>query len=219
MLSFRQARLVRTIMAKNFIQADSYGWYAYTLNIQAIMRSLSVHCHIDGLIDVDNGFQLWTEKAFEIKRTENCIYLIGNGASASMSSHFAADINKNVDIHTQVFTDLALITALANDISYAEVFAQPLNKRAKPGDMLVTISSSGRSPNILRAIEVAKEMGLYVVTVSAMKEDNPSRQLGHLNFFIPASTYGLAETAHAAILHYWTDLLVDNNDQFKKNRL
>jgi len=200
-------------MAITLTQADRRGcWNTYINDIGAILCSLSIHSLADGAMDIEKGFHLWTQKTFALKKTENCIYLIGNGASASMSSHFAADINKNADIHTQVFTDLALITALANDISYTEVFAHPLIKRARAGDMLVTISSSGRSPNILRAIEVAKDMGLYVVTISAMDEDNPSRQSGHLNLFVPAATYGLAETAHAAILHYWTDLLVGCNE-------
>lgn len=183
-------------------------WNLFSESIKQILDSLSFRDDAGKDLLLAQGFQLWLDKTNGLKQSGNYLYLIGNGASASMSSHFAADINKNADIHTQVFTDLALITAMANDISYDQVFAQPLKKRAKAGDMLVTISSSGSSPNILAAINAAQEMGLYVVTVSAMREDNPSRSMGHLNIYTPATTYGHAETAHAAVLHFWTDLLV-----------
>ena len=73
--------------------------------------------------------------------------------------------------------------------------------------MVVAISSSGNSPNIIRAVHQAKELGGTVITISAMNEDNAIRKLGDLNFYVPAKTYGLAETAHAAILHFWMDLV------------
>jgi len=133
------------------------------------------------------------------------IYLIGNGASASMASHFAADLTKNADLHTQVFTDTSLITAVANDLSYDMVFVAPLHRRLKAGDMVVAISSSGNSANVLKAAEFAAARKAMVVTLSAMQPDNALRQLGALNFWLPADTYGLAETGHAAILHHWMD--------------
>jgi D-sedoheptulose 7-phosphate isomerase len=133
------------------------------------------------------------------------VYLIGNGASASMASHFAADLAKNGHLHTQVFSDLSLITAISNDLGYEHVFAEPLRRRAQPQDMLVAISSSGNSPNLLKAVDVAHEKRLTVVTLSAMQPDNALRQLGDLNVYLGAKTYGLAETAHAAVLHHWMD--------------
>ena len=124
-----------------------------------------------------------------------------------MASHFAADLAKNAHVHTQVFSDLSLITAISNDIGYEQVFALPLQRRAEAGDMLVAISSSGRSPSVLAAVEVARTLGLTVVTLSAMTPDNPLRGSGTLNAWIAASTYGLAETGHAAILHRWMDMM------------
>lgn len=146
-----------------------------------------------------------------LKSNRGDLYLIGNGASASMASHVAADMGKNAGVRTDVFTDLALITAVANDISYDEVFAEPLRSRVQAGDMLAAISSSGHSPNILRGAEVVTEMGGNVVTFSAMKEDNPLRRAGKLNFYVPAMTYGTAEICHTAVLHYWIDLMVRAN--------
>jgi D-sedoheptulose 7-phosphate isomerase len=73
--------------------------------------------------------------------------------------------------------------------------------------MLVAISSSGRSPNILAAVDAAEELGLTVVTLSAKDAENPLRRRGHLNLYVAAETYGLAETSHAAALHWWMDLV------------
>ena len=133
-----------------------------------------------------------------------------------MASHFAADMVKNTGIRTIVFTDLALITALANDFAFEEVYSKPLGWFMKRGDMLVAISSSGNSPNIVRAVEAAKKIGAMVVTLSAMKGDNAIRKVGELNFYVPAESYGLAETAHAAILHYWMDLVEEEAGPLKE---
>jgi len=125
--------------------------------------------------------------------------------SASMASHLAADLAKNARVHTEVFSDLSLITAISNDMGYAHVFSEPLSRRARVGDMLVAISSSGRSPNILAAVRAAQKCRMKVVTLSAMKTGNPLRRCGTLNVYVPAATYGFAESCHAVILHHWMD--------------
>ena len=124
-----------------------------------------------------------------------------------MASHLAADLAKNGKFHTEVFSDLSLITAISNDMGYDSVFAEPLRRRAKPGDMLVAISSSGCSSNILAAVDIGLERGLRVVTLSAMSPDNPLRSRGFLNAYVAAQSYGEAETCHAAILHRWMELV------------
>jgi DNA-binding MurR/RpiR family transcriptional regulator len=122
-----------------------------------------------------------------------------------MASHVAADLAKNAHVHTEVFSDLSLITAIANDLDYEEVFAEPLRRRMAEGDMLIAISSSGESPNVLRAVEEATRLGGLVVTLSAMRPTNHLRTRGALNLYVPADNYGLAESCHAAILHHWID--------------
>ena len=159
-------------------------------------------------IPSETGFHLLFRKALQTKRMGSLIFLAGNGASSSMASHAAADLAKNGHLRTMAFTDPSLLTAVGNDIGYKEVFAEPLRRLANTGDMLVVISSSGRSPNILRATQMAGEMGVDVVTFSAMRPDNPLRKAGSLNFYVPAPSYGCAESAHAALLHYWIDLHV-----------
>jgi D-sedoheptulose 7-phosphate isomerase len=155
----------------------------------------------------DQGFSLLHEWVSQLRKRRNTMYFIGNGASASMASHYSADMAKNGHLHTQVFSDLSLITAISNDIGYEDVFSIPLERRAIKGDMLVAISSSGSSPNILKAVETALGIDLTVITLSAMSPYNPLRQMGSLNFYIPAGSYGHAETGHAAILHHLMDIV------------
>ena len=154
------------------------------------------------------GFNLLFQKAMKTKQMGRVIFMAGNGASASIASHAAADLAKNGHLRTLAFADPTLLTAVGNDLGYIEIFAEPLRRLATTGDMLVLISSSGRSPNILRATEMAGEMSVDVVTFSAMQPDNPLRKAGSLNFYVPATSYGCAESAHAALLHYWIDLHV-----------
>lgn len=186
--------------------------YSWATKLDQLSTALSEIVATDkqhNTINVDKAFEqleTWTTTLREHHKT---IYAIGNGASASMASHFAADMAKNGCLHTQVFSDLSLITAISNDMSFEQVFAEPLQRRGVAGDLLVCISSSGNSPNILAAAKVARKLKIKVITFSAMTPQNALRQLGNLNFYLPANTYGLAESGHATLLHHWIDAVVD----------
>ena len=156
---------------------------------------------------VDDAFGLLRQWAADVRKRRQTIYFVGNGASASMASHYAADFAKNGHLHTQVFSDLSLLTAIANDLDFSQVFAEPLRRRGNAGDMLVAISSSGESPNILEAVASAKELRMQIITLSGMSPANSLRNLGDLNAYVAAQCYGDAETCHASILHHWMDLI------------
>ena len=85
------------------------------------------------------------------------MFLIGNGGSAGIASHMAADACKNGGLRALAFNDAALLTATANDLAFDEVFSLPLERHARKGDLLVTVSSSGNSPNIVKGLECADE--------------------------------------------------------------
>ncbi len=184
------------------------NWTNNISNLENCLKSLSARDKAGDETDSDSAFAQWKDRTVQVREDRKTVYLIGNGASASMASHFAPDLAKNGRVRTQVFTDLSLITAVANDVNYESVFSEPLRWQMTEGDMLVAISSSGNSPNVLAGCETAVSLGGYVVTLSAMKPDNALRSLGNLNFYVPAETYGAAETCHAAILHYWMDQMV-----------
>ena len=186
-------------------------WQQNINDLCNLLEDLSVQDSQGINLEVDEAFSRVTELTFRVKSKGGTIYFIGNGASASMASHFSADMAKSGGVRTMVFTDPSLITAVANDVSYEDVYAEPLKWYMKSKDMVVAISSSGNSPNIVRALHQAKETGGTVITISAMKGENAIRKLGDLNFHVPANTYGFAETAHAAILHFWMDLVESKN--------
>ena len=181
------------------------NWTDNITNISRCMEALSVLDKSGREIGPESGFESWLEQTRRLRRSQKTIYLIGNGASASMASHMAADLAKNALVRTETFTDLSLITAIANDVGYENVFSEPLKWKMAKGDMLVAISSSGYSRNVLSACELALSLGGYLVSLSAMEPINPLRHFGHLNYYVPAENYGPAETCHACILHYWID--------------
>jgi D-sedoheptulose 7-phosphate isomerase len=195
------------------VKGAGMSWESNVSDIQYCLNALSSTIGITNEeVDREFAFKQWKDWTQIIRRKKKTIYLIGNGASASMASHISADLAKNAFVHTEVFSDLSLLTAVGNDLGYEEVFAEPLRRRMNDGDMLIAISSSGQSPNILRAVKTAISIGGYVITLSGMKPDNILRSLGILNYYVPASTYGLAETSHAAILHHWVDLMTEKTE-------
>jgi D-sedoheptulose 7-phosphate isomerase len=156
-------------------------------------------------LDQEKGFEVLCELSAQIRDTERLKYIVGNGASAAFANHMALDWTKNGGVPTHSFSDSALLTALGNDLGNDEVFSAPLDWYAKSGDLLITISSSGNSPNIVKTIEVARSKGMGVVTLSGLKPDNASRQMGDINLYIPAKTYGIVECCHQVLLHVWLD--------------
>jgi len=182
-------------------------WTKYITTLTQCLTDISFR-NVDGKeIGFEKGFSEWIDRTRKIKQSNNTIFFVGNGASASMACHMAADVSKNGNIRTQVFTDVSLITAIANDISYDEVFAEPIRLQMFDNDMLVAISSSGNSKNVIRACEECRKKNGQIITLSAMNRDNFLQSMGDINIFIPAQTYGWAESGHAAILHYWMDLI------------
>ena len=152
-------------------------------------------------ISVDEALTLWAERAKRTEEINGLTFFCGNGASATMSEHMSHDWFQNAKMNTYTCSETAHITAISNDVSYEEVFSYRIERVLSEKDILVTISSSGNSPNIVKALKAAREKGAFCITLSGMKEDNKSRTLGDLNFYVPLQYYGLVESAHAVILH------------------
>lgn len=184
-------------------------WQSNISRLADLLRTVSFTDANGTVRDAEQAFETWKCMTLRAREHRSTVYMVGNGASASMASHFAADLAKNAHVHTEVFSDLSLITAVSNDMGYEHVFAEPLRRRGKAGDMLVAISSSGESPNVLAAVSAARGLDMDVITVSAFSPENSLREQGTLNAFVHAETYGGAETCHAAILHYWLDRVVE----------
>jgi D-sedoheptulose 7-phosphate isomerase len=180
-------------------------WRAYVEALDAGLDKLAATASGGAGLPVAEAFNRWIDMTQAVHASGGSVYLIGNGGSAMMAGHFAADACKNARLRALAFNDAALLTAAGNDLAFSEIFAVPLSQLARAGDLLITISSSGNSPNIIRALEVARAAGLKIVTLSGKAPDNRSRTMGDLNFYVPADRYGWVESAHHVVLHYWLD--------------
>jgi D-sedoheptulose 7-phosphate isomerase len=138
----------------------------------------------------------------------NKVMIIGNGGSASIASHISTDLLKNARIPSLAFNDPSLITCLSNDLGYDYVFAKPIEMLAKKGDILISLSSSGKSKNILNASFTARKQGCNIITLSGFSNNNPLRSLGDINFYLPSNSYGFVEITHLAICHSIVDKII-----------
>jgi D-sedoheptulose 7-phosphate isomerase len=154
------------------------------------------------------GFSRVADRAQSCNLKDNKMILIGNGCSAAIASHQATVFLKNGGVRALALNDVVAITALANDLGYANVFAEQLRLNGRTGDMLVAISSSGQSTNILKAVEVAREKKIDIVTFSGFRPDNLLRQQGDVNFWVDSNQYGFVEVAHHALIQAILDLNV-----------
>jgi D-sedoheptulose 7-phosphate isomerase len=135
------------------------------------------------------------------------IFVCGNGGSASTASHFACDIVKGASFQRQkrfrimALTDsLPTITAYSNDVSYECAFAEQLKNFAQPGDILMTISGSGNSPNVLAATQTAKEMGCRTIALTG-RDGGKLGPMADLNIQVPVPHMGRIEDAHMIVCH------------------
>jgi len=185
--------------------SDPEAWLDYLAAASACLRDLAVTTGDGAALAPADGFERWVGLARDGHAHDQRIFFIGNGASAMMASHFAADACKNAGLNALAFNDASLLTAIGNDEAFEEIFSLPLSRLARAGDLVVAISSSGNSPNIVRALDTARSQRLRIVTLTGKRADNKARARGDLNFYVPADRYGWVECAHQLILHYWLD--------------
>lgn len=148
-----------------------------------------------------------------VRNAGGFLYFIGNGGSAGIAIHMTADFLKNGQMRTVSMYNPATMTCLGNDFGYEFVFSKQIEFLARPSDLLVAISSSGNSPNILYGIETAKEKGCRVVTLTGFREDNRARRMGDLNIYVPSMEYGIVESVHNIILQQAVDVLMEESEE------
>ena len=162
-----------------------------------------------GVVDsIDTGVVQQAIGLFdEARRDSKHIFVCGNGGSASTASHFACDMVKGAsyqrDLRFRIMalTDqLPTLTAYANDVSYDCVFVEQLRNFAQPGDLFMGISGSGNSPNVLRAIEYANEIGCKTIALTG-RDGGKLAPLAKLNIHVPAPHMGRIEDGHMIVCH------------------
>ena len=140
---------------------------------------------------------------------------IGNGASAAISSHMSTDYWKNGGMRAIAFNDSSLLTCISNDYGYPYVFEKPIEMFADPGDILMAISSSGKSENIINGVKAARSKKCGVITFSGFSPDNPLVKSGDYNFHVSSPDYGPVEIIHLSICHCICDLIIQEKSQIK----
>lgn len=141
----------------------------------------------------------------EIKRKKKKVILVGNGGSAAMASHVSVDLTKICKIRAINFNEADLLTCFANDYGYENWVQKALSFYADKGDLLICISSSGQSKNIINGAKFAKKIGCKVVTLTGFGKKNKVRKIGHVNLWINSKNYNLVEMTH----HIWLLSIVD----------
>ncbi len=173
----------------------------YFAFLGGLWRSVEVTDAVGADVALADALMQFKELALATHGAGNKVMFVGNGGSAAIASHMAIDYSKNGDIRSMAFNDGASLTCLGNDLGYENVFAKQISLHGRPGDLLVAISSSGRSRNILNAVEAGRARQCRVFTLSGFTPDNPLREAGELNFFVPSGEYGFVEITHLTLCH------------------
>lgn len=163
---------------------------------------------LDAIDKIDTGLVDQAIQWFDEARTNSKhIFVCGNGGSASTASHFACDIVKGASFNRPsrfrilALTDsLPTLTAYSNDVSYECVFAEQLKNFAEPGDVVMAISGSGNSPNVLRALEYANSIDCKTIALTG-RDGGKLGPLAKLNIQVPVPHMGRIEDAHMIICH------------------
>lgn len=144
----------------------------------------------------------------DLKRNDSTLWWAGNGGSSSICSHLAQDLMNNFKIRSHAFSDASMLTMSANDFGYKSVYSYPLEIMSRKGDMIILISSSGNSENILKAHKVAKMNGLTTITFSGFSSENKLNNCASdVDFYLPSNSYGIVEIGHSLLLHCILDTM------------
>ena len=143
-----------------------------------------------------------------IKKNKKKIIIDENGGSAAIASHFSVDMTKNAGIRCINFNESDLLTCFSNDYGYDRWVEKSLQFYADAGDLIIIISSSGKSKNMINAVKFAKKKGHKVVTLTGFNKKNQVSKLGDLNFNINSKNYNQIENLHQFILLTMVDLMI-----------
>ena len=143
----------------------------------------------------------------EAHRRDATVFSCGNGGSASIANHLQCDHSKGIRTGTDLTprvtslsVNVELLTAIANDLAYEDVFTYQLQSQSRPGDVLIAVSSSGRSANIVRALEWARDYGLRTIALTGF-DGGDAKRVAEVTIHVNGTNYGVVEDLHQAIMH------------------
>ena len=149
----------------------------------------------------------------EVRDKNKKVLIFGNGGSAAIASHFSEDLTKNARLRCLNFNEADLITCFANDYGFEHWAEKAVDFYGDEGDLLIVISSSGRSKNMLNVVKAARSGNFHsVVTLSGFDKDNPLKKLGDINLWVNNKSYNFVENAHQIWLLTIVDLLIGSRE-------
>ena len=184
---------------KNEKRVDDYIWlHDYITKIQD--RLLFSQELSDAMLDFKNLI-------IETRNKGGRIFFAGNGASETISSHAALDYNNQLAVKTTSINNSSIITCFANDFGYEQIFSRYLKLNACKDDVVVLISSSGKSQNVINAAYDAHKIGMKVVSFTGFDKNNTLHSLANIGFWIDSNVYNVVETIHMIWLVAVCDLI------------
>ena len=157
----------------------------------------------------DAGIERIVEMLCQCRINRQSVFFCGNGGSAGIAQHMTADYMKNGGIRAHSLYEQATLTCISNDYTYEAVFSKQLELLASKGDLLVAISSSGESENIINAIRTMRMLDGIVITLTGFRENNRISMMGDVNIYVPKQHYGMVESIHNMLLQHIVDIIVD----------
>lgn len=163
---------------------------------------------------IEAALQLVQETAARNKK----IHVMGNGGSSAIAQHLCCDFTKGTHAHphapvsTFSMTDnVALYSAIANDYGFENVFSQQVEFNMREGDLVIAISSSGNSANIIKGVEKAKEKNIQTIGMSGFS-GGKLKDISDISLYVAANNYGVVEDAHQALMHIIAQLIAHKRD-------
>tara|TARA_B100001564_G_scaffold331710_1_gene317958 strand:+ start:2022 stop:2585 length:564 start_codon:yes stop_codon:yes gene_type:complete len=149
----------------------------------------------------------------QVKKNRKKILIFGNGGSAAIASHFSVDLTKNAQIRCTNYNESDLITCFSNDYGYEKWVQKSIEFYSNPGDVVILISSSGKSLNMINAVKEAKKKKIRkIITFTGHKKNNSLSKLGDINFWINSKSYNHIENMHQIILLSIVDLIIGKSE-------
>ena len=176
------------------------------INFNEILNSFEITTNqLNQSLELEEGLLSIFNLILEVRESGNRLYVVGNGGSSAIASHFVVDMINVARVPAFTLHEPALITCMSNDYGYENSFARTAGLLIKRNDILVAISSSGNSRNICLSAAEAKKIGASVITLTGFDPCNELRTLGDINLWLNARDYGFVEVGHQFILHNIAD--------------
>lgn len=179
-----------------------FNFYEYSLKISENLHDVSLI----------KNLQILRKKILNCKKKNKKIIIFGNGGSASIASHFALDLTNVTKIRCVNFSDSSLITCLSNDYGFDNWIYKALELYADRDDLLILISSSGMSKNMINAVKKTNKKFSSIVTFTGFNKNNDLKKLGNLSFYVNSNIYNIVENIHQIWLLSIVDSLAQNRN-------